>query len=1569
MFTALALLFAPAFAPLPARPPSALQTPGKTAAGGDEDFDPRPFRIRDTQAARWRVDEIQGHIAARRWNDAIDGLQELLDEHASDVLGAEQARLASGARALHETHYGAAPKARELLFGLPLEARARYRERHEPAARAALERAGQSLGRRALWEVARRFPLTDAAQRAAWTLGDLEWERGNSGEAFAAWGYALGLALETARLPLDSATAWNDAQTRLATRGGRADAQLAAIARRVSLAAGALASETAAREATQGVRSARLPGRDADTWFEPYVLPQHPFALVAKPSLHATRSESTLFVSTSLRLVALDAYTGALLWKTDEPPGWSDLGAQRRREFEKGIDLANSWIQAAANDRIAVAPLQIPVAFMQNRDFQNLANITTIIPDRRLFAFDARTGAPLWNHMPPASWDGDSGGFVERMSIAGAPLIVGRRVLVPCHRMQGRIDYHVGCFDLDTGALLWSTDVISGQRELNMFGRPMREFTAPPLVVSGSNVIALTQLGAIASLDLYTGEVRWVTIYDQMPLPKNRELAGRNERPVVWANQPPVVTGSTVIAAPFDSKDLVGLDLDAGTLLWSITNRRSGRIDELAGFDNSGIDQLVGAQGDTVYLAGQHVLAIRSPAGLDIAPPLARRWVFEHSDLDRSDTTPTCALDEGRLVVPADSRCFTLDLASGRQVDEGLPWGDDRSEGNVLVCEREIFSVSNRKVCGYFDWGVLVDRARSAASEHPDDVRASLALGRLLANRGETERALQGQSFLARTTLTEARQVLEAALARGGGAYQSELGSELHRVLRSQSRAFADLADTREALAALERARELAPSTDELRDTLLEELALVRRRPPGPAAEERAKNAAVEALYTLLDERCGTLTLLCDSAPELTDAERAEERPFAFEPVVGGQSRAEVVPIELPVTLWTRFARERAAIRSGDTAREFALLHGLLADFGDLPLLDGTVGDRASARIGALLRNGQRTGYEPFAAQALTELDAALAARDPARLYALAQHYPFSTAAQRANDTRLDWSLEAGDVGEVARVLQMELPTPWNPVSASARELGLVLRLAETARRAGNTELAEALELALADEQPDHVSDVGVSAGRALRDVARALVAAHPAADDPLRATFQPGAKPIAESGRTGEFELLGRIESPEPGAAPDLVLGYTLNSATRRGATILAWKADGTTERWSHALAPSGGPLDSPSAGGQGGPWHRHVAVTRGRVIVATADALFALNALDGEPVWNWSVPGATPRAMTLDVESGVAVLAVKSDEGVHLYGFDAWSGAPLWQDGPQSPDYQLAPVLSASRVVSLPMIGMTGVLVRDLFTGRRRLAFELELKANQLIADQAWIEGERLIVPRLEESNLQDLNQISCVDLATGARVWKIAINDIAGGRRMLTEVLQHDGRTYLVLRTPTGLNVRDGQASSYQAGLYELSTNIGAVAPIHNLRLAPADKIIGARAGRRTQLATSTVLVLSTSNSGDMRVRALDLEGGELWVQSLGVTKDEVQSSDMAAPAWSDATVALGFKLMPKGQRNAALNNTFLTFFDRATGQQHEKRALPANAIDKADQLGLYPWGDVLVLRTKTRLEFLR
>ena len=31
------------------------------------------------------------------------------------------------------------------------------------------------------------------------------------------------------------------------------------------------------------------------------------------------------------------------------------------------------------------------------------------------------------------------------------PVVVGSRVIVPCYRMSGRIEYHVACYSLETG--------------------------------------------------------------------------------------------------------------------------------------------------------------------------------------------------------------------------------------------------------------------------------------------------------------------------------------------------------------------------------------------------------------------------------------------------------------------------------------------------------------------------------------------------------------------------------------------------------------------------------------------------------------------------------------------------------------------------------------------------------------------------------------------------------------------------------------------------------------------------------------------------------------------------------------------------------------------------------------------------------------------------------------------------------------------------------------------------------------------------------------------------------------
>src|SRR5262249_54707781 len=217
---------------------------------------------------------------------------------------------------------------------------------------------------------------------------------------------------------------------------------------------------------TPSMPAPRVSAPEMDSWPEPRMLPSHPFGRPRDQpdALFPVRAGDALLVSTSLRLIALHAWSGSVLWDSGEPEGWSSIvDPKKRAEFFEGIDTSAAIVAPAVGGRVALAALQIPVTFIDRVTYGTSVLVTTIIPDRRLFAFDLESGRPLWSHQPPPDWDGESGEFAQRMSVAGPPIVCGSRVLAPFYRLQGRIDYHVGCFDLETGKLLWSTALISGQ--------------------------------------------------------------------------------------------------------------------------------------------------------------------------------------------------------------------------------------------------------------------------------------------------------------------------------------------------------------------------------------------------------------------------------------------------------------------------------------------------------------------------------------------------------------------------------------------------------------------------------------------------------------------------------------------------------------------------------------------------------------------------------------------------------------------------------------------------------------------------------------------------------------------------------------------------------------------------------------------------------------------------------------------------------------------------------------------------------------------------------------------------
>ena len=77
--------------------------------------------------------------------------------------------------------------AQALADRLDVTARTIYRERYDKPAHELFVAARAQASRRGLAEVAVRWPITESAENAWWTLGDLEMEQGHLADAARAW--------------------------------------------------------------------------------------------------------------------------------------------------------------------------------------------------------------------------------------------------------------------------------------------------------------------------------------------------------------------------------------------------------------------------------------------------------------------------------------------------------------------------------------------------------------------------------------------------------------------------------------------------------------------------------------------------------------------------------------------------------------------------------------------------------------------------------------------------------------------------------------------------------------------------------------------------------------------------------------------------------------------------------------------------------------------------------------------------------------------------------------------------------------------------------------------------------------------------------------------------------------------------------------------------------------------------------------------------------------------------------------------------------------------------------------
>ncbi|QDU87563.1 hypothetical protein Pla175_09280 [Pirellulimonas nuda] len=230
----------------------------------------------------------------------------------------------------------------------------------------------------------------------------------------------------------------------------------------------------------------------------------------------------------------------------------------------------------------------------------------------------------------------------EGWAFAGPPWVEGPRLVVAIQQSEVRAQVGLACYARDSARLLWQTPLCSGAAGGSAAsGQPVQIAVDQGLAVVNTNV------GAVACVELQTGNVRWLRTYARVAPGSEGAAPGAC-----------FVARGMAYVAPSDSDSILAIDFADGTLRW-----RRPAVD--------GGGQLLGVVDGVLVGAGQKVFGIDAASG-----SLRYAW----PDAERSGIlgAGAAALAGGELFWAAGGELLTMDPRTGTQVrlPVPLPWKD-----------------------------------------------------------------------------------------------------------------------------------------------------------------------------------------------------------------------------------------------------------------------------------------------------------------------------------------------------------------------------------------------------------------------------------------------------------------------------------------------------------------------------------------------------------------------------------------------------------------------------------------------------------------------------------------------------------------------------------------------------------------------------------------------------------------------------------------------------------------------------------------------------------------------------
>ncbi len=386
-----------------------------------------------------------------------------------------------------------------------------------------------------------------------------------------------------------------------------------------------------------------------------------------------------------------------------------------------------------------------------------------MVPDQepRLVCLDRKTGKEIWTTSLRSLPETQS--TLRDLQMGGSPLMVGDNLYIIAHSSRGRFeDCYVLCFSLLNGQFRWASFIANSSSEMDVsnFADDGIQYSdsVSHIAYASGRLFVVTNLGAVASLDAYTGTIAWLDVYRRtesspIPIGFNQPNLRPGSATVPWTYNPAVVEDGKVFVLPSDSENLFVYDAGNGNVIQQIalSDLQESR-DPNVPYSPDVPNTLLAVKDDLLYLAGARQVwqvpwrSIEHDKPADFTP---RYW----RSADAGDQSPQV---RGRAFVTADAvylptqlclRRILLSTGSLDSLNSSFPktgWDEgEEGPGNVVVTEDHVIVAGDRQVAVYTD----IDRARFKLDreivEAPNDPETRLHYAEVMFAAAQPDVALQ----------------------------------------------------------------------------------------------------------------------------------------------------------------------------------------------------------------------------------------------------------------------------------------------------------------------------------------------------------------------------------------------------------------------------------------------------------------------------------------------------------------------------------------------------------------------------------------------------------------------------------------------------------------------------------------------------------------------------------------------------------------------------------------------------------------------------------------------------------